>query len=72
MKDARANDGLDLMDNDELRTHLAGSGGKHLIAVAKEIERVEEVQKSFALTGTNLSYWFEREEILRQSVYDAV
>lgn len=63
---------MDELDNDQLAEMLCDSGGRYLAEVSDELQRVEAVQKRHALTGADLSYWFEREEILRQSVYDAV
>lgn len=63
---------LDEYENEELsRIPDSLIDGSTVVAIGEELKRVESVQVSLCTTGIPLTYWFEREEILRSLIYNA-
>lgn len=56
---------IDEMDNEE----LARKGhSEHILRY--ELERVETLTKRHCLTGSDLSYWFDRARIIRRLLHE--
>ena len=65
----RRRQNLSKLTNEQLEALLQGSGGRYLLDVSEELSRVEPMYEREPWNR----YWLRRrEEILRQSVYDAV
>jgi hypothetical protein len=58
---------LDEFNNDDLVVELENWNGDEP-ALKAELTRVQELQRQNALTGVDLTYWYEREEILEAAI----
>lgn len=62
---------LDELDNDQLVTKISevGTIDSYVRGIlTEELDRVDRVIGNLSLTGTDLTYWLERESLLKEAI----